>query len=140
MASRIEGPDPPHRSGDPWTRADVERWIVMPMKILREQGVMAAPGNTLMPFAADTPAATFDMLAFARTVLGKGTPELLAVMTWARIKAAGGNVEASIAEWCREKGPGWSRATFDRRRIKACDRIAAAKNEADARSREDIAS
>ena len=76
--------------------------------------------------------AHFDILAFARTVLGKGTPELLAVTTWARIMAAGGHAESSIAEWCREMG--WNERTFYHRFNRAVDRIVEAKNRIDCRS------
>lgn len=98
----------------------------MPMRILREDGIMTAPGNRLVPFGGDTPAATFDILSFARTVLGKGTDELRAVMTWARITAEGGHGEASIAEWCQ--GYGWKERTFYRRLDRGIAKITAAKN------------
>ena len=124
MPPRIEGPDPP------WTDADTERWLVVPMRILREQGIIAAPGNRLVPFGGETPEATFDILAFARTVLGQGTHELRAVMTWARISAEGGHGEASIAEWCR--GFGWKERTFYRRLRRGIAKITAEKNRAGA--------
>ncbi|ACL63189.1 hypothetical protein [Methylobacterium nodulans] len=55
--------------------------------------------------------------------------ELLALKTYARIRAAGGDAEASIAEWCRLKG--WQESTFHRRRVRACEKLAVAKNAAD---------
>lgn len=115
----------------PWTVRDVERWLVIPMRSLRETALIASAGNALIAVNPNQPSATFDILAFARTVLGKGSDDLLAVVTWARIMAAGGCADASIAEWCREKGRGWSPATFHRRRKRACDRITQAKNAAD---------
>lgn len=130
MLDRIAGPDPPTRL-ETWGVKDVERWLIMPMRQLRDTAILVTPANALVPVDPNRPSATFDILAFARTVLGKGTPELLAVMTWARIKAAGGNADASIAEWCRLKGEGWTERTFHRRRLRACQRIADAKNLAD---------
>ncbi|GJE29751.1 hypothetical protein [Methylobacterium organophilum] len=97
------------------------------MRILRVDGVIAGPGNTLVPMmGAQTPQATFDIIAFARTVLGKGTPELLAVMTWARIVSANGHADSSIAEWCKLYG--WKERTFHRRRRRGIAKITAAKN------------
>lgn len=134
MASRIEGPDPPQRSGDPWTSADVKRWLIMPMKILCQQGILAGAGNGLSSTSNDTPSATFDIMAFARTVLGgRDNPEHVAVMTWARIMAAGGHAESSIAEWCREKGGKWTERTFYRRLDRGIARIVEAKNRVDCR-------
>ncbi len=124
-------PAPPARSGDPWTDADVKRWLVIPMRMLREQGLMAGAGDALIPTNRDTPQATFDILAFARTVLGKGSDELRAVTTWARIMAEGGDTETSIAEWCR--GWGWKERSFYRRLNRGIARIVEAKNRVDCR-------
>ncbi len=134
MASRIEGPDPPFVSREPWVRADVTRWLVIPMRLLREDdgGIMVLSGNAHLATDPNKQDAHFDILAFARTVLGKGTPELLAVTTWARIMAAGGHAESSIAEWCREMG--WNERTFYHRFNRAVDRIVEAKNRIDCRS------
>ncbi|MGU3540018.1 hypothetical protein [Methylobacterium sp. A54F] len=101
------------------------------MRQLRDGPILATPGNALQPTNPDHPAATFDILAFARTVLGKGTPELLAVTTWARMMAAG-DFDASIAQWCRDKGR--PERTFHRRRVRACEVIAIAKNRTDGAS------
>jgi hypothetical protein len=54
----------------------------------RGHAIFVAPGNTLKPVDPNRPSATFDILAFARTVLGKGSDELCAVTTWSRIRAA----------------------------------------------------
>ena len=114
----------------PWSRRDVERWLITPMRLLQD-GLVALPGNTLESIDPDRPNATFDILAFARTVLGKETPELIAVVNWARIMAAGGNADASIAEWCVLWG--WKERTFYRRLGRGMERIVAAKNRADGR-------
>lgn len=126
MQPRPEGPDPP----PPWTIKDVERWLLTPMRELKQgHSIFCAPGEALIPVEPNRPSATFDILAFARTVLGKGSDELRAVTIWSRIRADGGDIEASIAEWCREMG--WDERTFHRRRKRGCERIAAAKTRAD---------
>gem|GEM_PF-2649940 len=111
----------------------MERWLLTPMRELRQGlAILAKPGNALSPVDVNRPSATFDILAFARTVLGKGTDELTAVITWSRIRADGGDIEASIAEWCLTCG--WSERTFHRRRKRGCERIAAAKTRVDRES------
>ncbi len=112
-------------------RRDIERWLITPMRALRETSIVALPGNALEAVASSRSNATFDSLAFARAVLGKDTPELRAVTTWARIMAADGNAEASIAEWCVLFG--WKERTFYRRLGRGLDRLVTAKNEADGR-------
>lgn len=126
MASRAEGPDPPQRSGNPWTRADVELWLKAAFRAMPFTPIYAPRGNTLHAVQAEVPDATFDMLAFSGTVLGDKSDDRQAVLVWARAMATNGEVGGSIAEFCRRTR--WSRATFDRRRIKACEKIAAAKN------------
>ncbi|WP_298967711.1 hypothetical protein [uncultured Methylobacterium sp.] len=98
------------------------------MRLLREAPLMVLPGNRHASFAANVPEATFDILAFARTVLHRDHPEeLLAVVTWARLRSGQGeDLDDSIRAWCREKG--WLERTFHRRKDRACERIAAAKN------------
>jgi len=126
MLARNQGPDPP----EPWTIKDVERWLLTPMRELRQgHSLVINPGNVLAPVEPDRPSATFDILAFARTVLGKGSDELTAVITWARIRAEDRDIDASIAEWCLAWG--WSERSFHRRRKRGCERIAAAKTRAD---------
>ena len=126
MLVRPEGLDQP----EPWTIKDVERWLLHPMRELKQGLVLVAnPGNALTSADPNRPSATFVILAFARTVLGKGSDELTAVTTWSRIRAEGGDIEASIAEWCTAWG--WSERTFHRRRKRGCERIAAAKTHAD---------
>ncbi|ACL63181.1 hypothetical protein [Methylobacterium nodulans] len=120
----------PPEPADPlpaWTAKDIERWVIIPMRLLRESAVATRPGNALRSTDLEQPSASFDILAFAHTVL-TDKDEFLALTTYARIRAAGGDAEASIAEWCREKG--WQERTFHRRRVRACERLAAAKNAA----------
>lgn len=118
-----------------WTVEDVERWLIAGFREMLFRPVYAPGGNTLLsvntPISPSAPSATFDIVAFAPTVLGKGSRECLAVLTWARSLAARDTAKGdwSIAEFCREKG--WPRRTFDRRRLRACQKIALAKNIAD---------
>ncbi|KAB7782146.1 hypothetical protein [Methylorubrum populi] len=135
MASRTEGSDPPPRSAVPWTRADVELWLKAAFRAMPSTPIYALRGNTLQSAAGDVPDATFDIVAFSGTVLGDKSEDRQVVLLWARAMATNGEVGGSIAEFCRRTR--WSRATFDRRRIKACEKIAVAKNTAGARSWED---
>ncbi len=83
MSPRPEGPDPP----EPWTIKVGERWLLTPMRDVREGlAFVAHPGNALAPVDLDRPSATFDILAFARTVLGKGIEEVTAVITRSRLQ------------------------------------------------------
>lgn len=123
----VSGPEP----AAPLNRRDIERWLINPMRALRETSLVALPGDALEVVSSNRPNATFDSLAFARVVLGKNTPELRAVTTWARIMAADGNAEASIAEWCALWG--WKERTFYHRLKRGLDRIVKAKNQADGR-------
>ncbi|ACL59131.1 conserved hypothetical protein [Methylobacterium nodulans ORS 2060] len=127
--------EPPERA-DPlpaWTAKDIERWVIIPLRLLRESAIATGPGAALLSADLERPGASFDILGLARTVL-TDKDELLALKTYARIRAAGGDAEASIAEWCREKG--WNERTFHRRRVRACERLAAAKNAASLAERE----
>lgn len=126
MLAPPEGPDPQQAPAVPWTRADVERWLKAAFRAMPFTPIYAPRGNTLHAIQTEVPDATFDMLAFSGTVLGDKSEDRKAVLVWARAMATGGEVGGSIAEFCRRTR--WSRATFDRRRIKACERIAAAKN------------
>lgn len=129
MKPRLAGGyDPPQRNADSWTRGDVERWLKAAFRSMPFTPIYAPRGNTLQSAAGDVPDATFDIVAFSGTVLGDKSEERQVVLLWARATATQGEVGGSIAEFCRRTR--WSRATFDRRRIKACERIAAAKNAA----------
>ena len=119
------GTDPP---SEPWTCADVERWLKTAFRAMPYTPIYAprADTNHMESMDKNKPSATFDIAAFAATVLGRRSDECRAVLVWARTMAAREIGEASIAEFCREMG--WNRRTFDRRRVRACDKIAAAKN------------
>lgn len=94
--------------------------------------IYAPRGNTLQAAAADVPDATFDILAFSGTVLGDKSEERLILLLWARSIATKGDVGGSISEYCARTSR--SRATFDRIRIRACERIATAKNRLEGRT------
>ena len=135
MLALPEGPDPPPRPAVPWTRADVELWLKAAFRAMPSTPIYAPRSNTLQAAAGDVPDATFDIVAFSGTVLGEKSEDRQVVLLWARAMATHGELGGSIAEFCRRTR--WSRATFDRCRIKACEKIAVAKNTAGARSRED---
>lgn len=130
MLARPEGPDPP-QTGAPWTCADVEVWLKFALRQMRYTAIYAPRGNTLQSLTPGSPSATFDIVAFSGTVLGRGSLEHRIVLLWARAIATEGEVGGSIAEYCRERR--WDRSTFDRRRKRACIKIAEAKNRADGR-------
>lgn len=113
-----------------WTAGDVEVWLVAAFRAMPYAGVFApsARASTLRTAAGETPSATFDILAFSGTVLGERSPERRALLFWARLRATRGEMGESVAEFCREMR--WPRSTFELRRRRACERVAAAKNAA----------
>lgn len=113
-------------AGLPWTSDDVGFWLKAAFRALPYTPIFAPRGNTLRTVAPHVPDATFDIVAFSGTVLGDQSEERLAVLLWARAIVTEGAVGGSIAAYCAERG--LSRATFDRRRKRACERIADAKN------------
>ena len=125
-------PDPPG-----WTCADVERWLVAAFMVLPDAPIYSPRPNVLKAAVSNVSPSTFDWIAFSADVLGRSSPERLALLTWARVQAGkrmrlrgwvrdvpGGSVE----DFCREYGI--PRKTFDRRRRRACERIAAARGKA----------
>ena len=58
------------------------------------------------------------LLAVTSLCLGRETDLRVRLLTWARLRAAGG----SVRDFCREKG--WPRSTFERERAEALSRIA----------------
>lgn len=128
MAQRPAGPDPPR-----WTCADIERWLITAFRVMPTAAIYAPRGNTLTVTRGETPSATFDIVAFTGTVLGDRSDERLAVLTWARSKATKGEIGGSVAALCVEKG--WKRSTFEKRRRRACIRVAEAKTQEDAAAR-----
>ena len=130
MVKRIPGPDPPR---EPWTCADVERWLKTAFRAMPYTPIYAPRGNTLQSARVDQPSATFDILAFTGTVLGERSEDRKILLLWARAIATEGEVGGSIAQFCAAAG--LQRRTFDRRRLRACERIAAEKNRIEGRSR-----
>lgn len=128
MAQRIPGPDPPT-----WTCRDVERWLKAGSAAMLHTALLAPGGNTLRAVNGPTPSATFDIIAFTGTVLGEKSIERQTLLVWARAKVTKGEMGGSIAQFCAAQG--WGRSTFEARRQRACKRVAAAKNAADAAAR-----
>ena len=127
MLGRPEGPDQPRSL---WTCADIGLWLIAAFRAMPTTPIYAPRGNTLVALGV-VPSATFDIIAFTGTVLGDKSVERLVVLIWARAKATKGEVGGSIAQFCAERN--WSRSTFEDRRRRACERIAEAKNRADAK-------
>ena len=126
MLARADGLDAPKPL---WTCTDIGHWLIAAIRAMPTTAIYAPRGNTLVALGG-VPSATFDILAFTVDVLGRKSDDCLAVLIWARAKATKGEVGGSIAQFCVEKR--WSRSTFEGRRRRACERIAEAKNRADA--------
>lgn len=129
MLTRLEGPDQPRQ---PWTCADVERWLKTAFRAMPYTPIYAPRGNMLRSATPNQPDATFDILAFTGTVLGERSEDRKILLVWARAIVTEGEVGGSIAQFCTATG--LKRRTFDRRRIRACERIAAEKNRIEGRS------
>lgn len=129
MVKRIPGPDPPR---EPWTCADVERWLKTAFRAMPYTPIYAPRGTTLRSATPDQPSATFDILAFTGTVLGERSDDRKILLVWARAIVTEGSVGGSIAQFCTATG--LRRRTFDRRRLRACERIAVEKNRIEGRS------
>lgn len=94
MPLRQEDPNPPY---EPWTCANVERWLKTAFRAIPYTLIYALGGNTLRSAAAEQPSATFDSLARTRAVLVDGIPEK-AVVTRECIRPEGGGTrDASLA-------------------------------------------
>lgn len=128
MLARPEGPDPPR---EPWTCADVERWLKTAFRAMPYTPIYAPRGNTLRSVDQNQPSATFDIVAFTGTVLGDRSEDRRILLLWARAIATEGEIGGSIAQFCAARG--MYRSTFDRKRIRACEKIAAEKNRRDGR-------
>ena len=128
MLSKPEGPDPPR---EPFTCADVEGWLKAAFRAMPFTPIYAPRGNTLRSAMSNQPSATFDILAFTGTVLGDRSEERKILLVWARAIVTEGEIGGSIAQFCQARD--MRRRTFDRKRVRACERIAAEKNRIDGR-------
>ncbi|MCJ2102429.1 hypothetical protein [Methylobacterium sp. E-046] len=128
MPARPEGPDPPR---EPWTCADVERWLKTAFRAMPYTPIYAPRGNTLKSVDHDQPSATFDIVAFTGTVLGDRSEERKILLVWARAIVTEGEIGGSVAQFCQARD--MKRRTFDRKRVRACEKIAAEKNKIDGR-------
>ena len=72
MLARPEGPDP---TLEPFTCADVERWLKTAFRAMPYTPIYPPRGNTLQSANKSQPSATFDILAFTGTVLGDRSEE-----------------------------------------------------------------
>jgi hypothetical protein len=130
MLARPEGHSP---TLQPWTCADVERWLKTAFREMPYTPIYAPRGSTLKSVDHNKPSATFDIVAFTGTVLGERSEDRKILLLWARAIATEGEVGGSIAEYCTARG--MQRRTFDRKRLRACEMIAAEKNRVDDRHR-----
>lgn len=121
-------------NGEAWNAGDIadaikEAFRQMPNAAIwvgnRNQHLTAGPASVIIP------SETWDIMAFAGTVLGQGSEEHRALLLWARIAAQTGHDLASTRETARILSVDAS--TIFRRRKRACERIARAKNDADRR-------
>lgn len=124
--------------GVAFTPADVERWLIAAFIAFTGAAVFSARCGRLEQTGVHAAPGTFDWIVFSAEVLGRGSAERLALLTWARSKARrrirkhrrlralkdvpGG----TVTDFCDETG--WKRRTFDRRRKRACRRLAEAWN------------
>lgn len=128
MLARLEGHPQPR---EPFTCTDVEGWLKAAFREMPYTPIYAPRGNTLKSVFGSKPSATFDILAFSGTVLGDRSEERKILLIWARAIVTEGDVGGSIAQFCEARG--MYRSTFDRRRIRACQKIAAEKNRIEGR-------
>ena len=75
------------------------------------------PGQDLAPL---------DLITRSEQILGRASDERRAVLVWARAKATKGEVGGSVRAYCIETGTDLQ--TFNRRRKRACARIAEVLN------------
>lgn len=129
MLARPEGPDTPR---EPFTCADVEGWLKAALRAMPFTPIYAPRGNTLQSANKSQPSATFDILAFTGTVLGDRSEERKILLVWARAIVTEGEVGGSISQFCQARD--MQRRTFDRKRVRACEKIAAEKNRIDGRA------
>ncbi|MFC6790597.1 hypothetical protein ACFQE0_13870 [Methylobacterium komagatae] len=120
------------------TCVDVERWLVAMFMTLTTTPIFSARPRHVEAVKPNVAPGPLFWLEFATVVLGAGTPELIALLTWARAKARrrikrhrrlrllkdvpGGTVTDHCVEF------GVNRRTFDRQRKRACERVADAWN------------
>lgn len=114
-----------------WTAERVGNALVEAFRALPHMPVYAprpARFEAVIPGHDPTP---LDVLALAEHALGRSSPAHRLVLVWARSIATGGDVGGSLRQWCRDRGI--SRSTFDRQRVRACERIADSINQATAK-------
>ena len=109
-----------------WTAERVGDALVEAFRALPHMPVYAPRPSQLEAALAGHDPTPIDVLALTEHALGRSSPQHRLVLVWARSIATGGDVGGSLRQWCRARGI--SRSTFDRQRVKACERVAAAIN------------
>ena len=122
-----------------WTTAAVAEAVVEAFRTLPDIPVYSPRRAELVPANPRHDGAGIDVIAWSERILGRASDERQAPLVWARAMARrrirqdrclrlvrsvpGG----SVSDHCREAGI--CRRTFDRRRIRACERVAAGLNQ-----------
>lgn len=113
-------------SAEPWTAEQVGETIIAAFHTLPSIPVYSPRRSELVSVLSGKDTSPLDIIAFSEHVLGRASPERRALLIWARSLATGGDVGGSIRQYCIEMG--MHRLTLDRRRKRACARIAAELN------------
>lgn len=113
-----------------WTSEDIAEAIKEAFRRMPNTSIWVRSRNRHVSAGlGGDPSQTWDVIAFSATILGHGSEEHQALLLWARMAAQTGQDLASNAEAARHLGVNAS--TIWRRRKRACDRMARAKNESD---------
>jgi len=135
---RHEHDAPESKAGGDWTAAAFAEAVVEAFRTLPDIPVYSPRRAELVPVNPRHDGAGIDVIAWSERIFGRASDERRALLVWARAMAQrrirqdrhlrlvrsvpGG----SVSDHCRETGV--CRRTFDRRRIRACERIAAELN------------
>jgi hypothetical protein len=123
------------RAGEEWTAAAVAEAAIEAFRTLPNIPIYSPRRAEFVPVNPRHDGSPIDIIAWSERILGRASAERRALLVWARAMARrrirqdrhlrlvrsvpGG----SVSDHCREAGV--CRRTFDRRRIRACERIAA---------------
>lgn len=111
----------------PWTVALLEERLVQAFREFPSEPIYSARLNAFEPTAATKGDGAgwllrlkgFQLIAVTAILLGRESPERLALLTWARVRA--GMAGESVGSFCRLQA--WSRQTFDNRRRAAAKAV-----------------
>lgn len=109
-----------------WTAERVGEAVIDAFRVLPTMPVYSPRRAEFVPVLPGQDASPLDVLALSEHVLGRSAPEHRILLIWARSLATRGDVGGSIRQYCVERD--LSHKTFDRRRKRACTRVAAEMN------------